>query len=87
MIETIKNLPQPALIAICIGVYIIIAVIFTFVAGLITDDDAFEFLGMFWIVAIPIMVVFGVLWFFIVIFKFANKKPWRNVKRKNEDVN
>lgn len=87
MIEAIKNLPKPALIAICIGAYIIIAVIFTFVMGLITDDDALEFLGMFWIVAIPVMAVLGVLWFLSVIFKFANRKPWRNVKRKDEDVN
>lgn len=80
MIEEIKNLSEPAIAAICIGVYILIAIIFTFVAGLITDDDDFEYLGILWIFVIPLGLLFGVLRLFSTTFKFAN-----NIHRQTKE--
>ncbi len=62
MIEIIKNLPVPVIIVISVLAYIIIAIIFTFLLGLVTDIDEeyasdYALVGLLWIVGVPILLI------------------------------
>lgn len=77
MIEIIKNLPVPVIIAISTLIYIIIAIIFTFLFGLVTHNEDYAMAGLLWVVAVPILVsiwlIIGLLSLFLTIYDKANE--------------
>ena len=77
MIEIIKSLPVPVIIAI----YIIIAIIFTFLLGLVTHDEDYALFGLLWIVAVPILLIIGLMLLFDIIYHKANEVSLRHRKK------
>ena len=81
MIEIIKNLPIPVIIAISVLAYIIIAIIFTFLLGLVTHDEDYALVGLLWIVAVPILLIIGLMLLFDITYHKANKISLRHRKK------
>lgn len=82
MIETIKNLPVPVIIAISVLTYITIAIIFTFLLGLVTHDEDFSIVGLLWVVAVPILLIIGLLLLFDITYHKANEISLRHRKKR-----
>lgn len=82
MIEIIKSLPAPIIIAISVLAYIIIGIIFTFLLGLVTHNNDYAIVGLLWIIAVPIFVpvwlVIGLMSLFLTIYDKANKISLRH---------
>lgn len=85
MIEIIKNLPVPVIIAISVLAYIIIAIIFTFLLGLVTHDEDYKLFGLLWIVAVPILLIIGLILLFDIIYHKANEVSLRHRKKTEGD--
>lgn len=81
MIEIIKNLPVPVIIVISVLAYIIIAIIFTFLLGLVTHDEDFATVGMLWIIGLPILLVIGLMWLSDITYRKANEVSLRHRKK------
>lgn len=81
MIEIIKNLPVPVIIVISVLAYIIIAIIFTFLLGLVTHDENFAIVGLLWGVAVPMLLIIGLLLLFDIIYRKANEISLRHRKK------
>lgn len=80
MIDFIKGLPKPVLIASCVVIYILIGMVVSFIAGLFDDgNEDFIAIGVFWIFMIPLAAIFGVLWLFVAPFKLGAKISKPNV--------
>jgi hypothetical protein len=74
MIDFIKSLPKPVLIASCAVIYILIGMLVSFVAGLFDDgSEDFIVIGALWIFVLPMAAVIGVLWIFDASFKLGAK--------------
>ena len=81
MIEIIKNLPEPVIIAIFVLAYIIIATIATFLLGLVTHDEDYALFGLLWIFAVPILLFIGLMLLFNIVYHKANEVSLRHRKK------
>ena len=74
MIDFIKSLPTPVLIASCVVIYILIGAVVSFIAGLFDDgSEDLIAVGAFWIFALPFAALVGVVWIFSAPFKLGAK--------------
>lgn len=81
MIEIIKNLPVPVIIVVSVLAYIIIAIIFTFLHGLVTHDEDCAILGLAWFVAVPMYLFIGLLLLLNITYRKANEISLRHRKK------
>lgn len=74
MIDFIKSLPTPVLIASCVVIYILIGAVVSFIAGLFDDgSEDLIAVGAFWIFALPFAALVGVAWIISAPFKLGAK--------------
>jgi hypothetical protein len=74
MIEFIKSLPKPVLIASCVVIYILIGVAISFIAGLFDDgNEDLIIIGPLWLFVLPLLASMGVFWLFAAPFKLGAK--------------
>ena len=74
MIDFIKSLPKPVLIASCVVIYILIGMLVSFIAGLFDDgNEDLIAIGALWIFVLPLAALMGVLWIFVAPFKLGAK--------------